>query len=647
MADQLTQMQYPSGRTVDYVPDAAGRITTVKNDATQLAYATVGYTPAGGIQTLTMPKITETLSWNDRQQVYGLVAGPAGTSLLTLGLYPCAGNAYGCSTGNTGNLQSETVGIPGLSLTQTLTYDPLSRLSAAGEGSGSWSQGYGYDQWGNRWVPSSSGYTLSPLTPTVQTNYNSANNQLLLQAGNDTAGNQTADGGYTSAFDVAGRMVTNTVNSGVTTYVYDGDGQRVMKQNWLGTTTYVYDAQGNLASELTAPAAGAVLPSGQTNACGTLTCYVTVDHLGSTRMVTDSNGNVMRRYDYLPSGEEIPMGTGGRTAGMGYQFNPSVYTLTGGQDGFNPKFTGQVRDWESGLDYFNARYYSPAQGRFVAPDPDNAGADLANSQTWNGYAYVGNNPLSWTDPSGLGFFDFLDNLIHDVLDLFSGGLWGIFTSAVEGGSPGPGSVLGGLPDLGGLTACGGPLGSCGGFGSGPWSENAGLGDVRNPGQFVSDVLQVAPGALPAQIADYNGALVYLERDPGMARIIKQLRRSRRVYTVSFTQFVINGDNYLNGHVNWAPRGSALSVGGGCNSPALLLGHEFAHAYEDDLYPYWFARERGVPAGDYDTQVEKWAITGPEAHAARTLGEPVRHTHHVANERDAMYQEPNSTSRTCR
>ena len=158
--------------------------------------------------------------------------------------------------------------------------------------------------------------------------------------------------------------------------------------------------RGQSGSELTAPAAGAVLPSGQTNACGTPTCYVTVDHLGSTRMVTDSNGNVMRRYDYLPSGEEIPVGTGGRTAGMGYQFNPSVYTLTGGQDGFNPKFTGQVRDWESGLDYFNARYYSPAQGGFVAPDPDNAGADLANSQTWNGYAYVGNNPLSFTDPSG-------------------------------------------------------------------------------------------------------------------------------------------------------------------------------------------------------------------------------------------------------
>ena len=152
-------------------------------------------------------------------------------------------------------------------------------------------------------------------------------------------------------------MVTNTVNGGVTYYVYDGAGQRVMKQNWLWTTTYVYDAGGNPASEYTLPAAGATLPSGMTSPCGTAACYVTVDHLGSTRMVTDSNGNAVRRYDYLPSGEEIPIGTDGRTAAMGYQL-----AAGGAADGFSPKFTGRVRDWESGLDYFNARYYSAAQG---------------------------------------------------------------------------------------------------------------------------------------------------------------------------------------------------------------------------------------------------------------------------------------------
>ena len=63
-------------------------------------------------------------------------------------------------------------------------------------------------------------------------------------------------------------------------------------------------------------------------------------------------------------------------------------------------FTGQARDAEIGLDYFQARYYGAAFGRFTSPDPGNAGADLSNPQSWNGYAYVGNNPLNSTDPTG-------------------------------------------------------------------------------------------------------------------------------------------------------------------------------------------------------------------------------------------------------
>ncbi len=65
-----------------------------------------------------------------------------------------------------------------------------------------------------------------------------------------------------------------------------------------------------------------------------------------------------------------------------------------------PQFTGKERDAETGLDYFGARYYSGAQGRFTAVDPSMESAVLQNPQSWNRYAYTINNPLRYIDPTG-------------------------------------------------------------------------------------------------------------------------------------------------------------------------------------------------------------------------------------------------------
>ena len=68
------------------------------------------------------------------------------------------------------------------------------------------------------------------------------------------------------------------------------------------------------------------------------------------------------------------------------------------------KFTGQERDSETGIDFFHARYFGAALGRFTSPDPANAGADITNPQSWNAYAYVLGNPLALVDSSGLDAF---------------------------------------------------------------------------------------------------------------------------------------------------------------------------------------------------------------------------------------------------
>jgi RHS repeat-associated protein len=66
----------------------------------------------------------------------------------------------------------------------------------------------------------------------------------------------------------------------------------------------------------------------------------------------------------------------------------------------NPfQFTGQQTDVDSGLQYLRARYYDPSTGRFLGRDP--APTPMSSPMAGNPYAYVGNNPSSWVDPSGL------------------------------------------------------------------------------------------------------------------------------------------------------------------------------------------------------------------------------------------------------
>ena len=103
-----------------------------------------------------------------------------------------------------------------------------------------------------------------------------------------------------------------------------------------------------------------------------------VDHLGSTRLVTDQAGGMVSRHKFLPFGEEAE----------------PVRAAT------RKMFTGHERDEGSGLDYMLARSYSGSIGRFLNADPG-GDYDFAMPQSWNHFTYLRNNPVNGVDPTGM------------------------------------------------------------------------------------------------------------------------------------------------------------------------------------------------------------------------------------------------------
>jgi RHS repeat-associated protein len=108
--------------------------------------------------------------------------------------------------------------------------------------------------------------------------------------------------------------------------------------------------------------------------------YYHADAIGSIRMITDANGQVVERHDYLPFGEE-------------WQPSPSSERRLYG---------GKERDPETAFDYFGGRYYASTAGRFTTVDPGHVNADIYDPQSWNAYAYARSNPLRFIDPFGFG-----------------------------------------------------------------------------------------------------------------------------------------------------------------------------------------------------------------------------------------------------
>ncbi len=123
---------------------------------------------------------------------------------------------------------------------------------------------------------------------------------------------------------------------------------------------------------------------------------------------------------------------------------------------------------------------------------------------------------------------------------------------------------------------------------------------------------------------YEEAKVYLCHDSVERSLFRRLEHAHgRHYRLTVN--ARNDDHYdpNTDTIAWDPYSARRTTRGGCQSPALGLGHEIDHAV---CNPARADRLRDTCDPRYDTAEERRVILGSEAHAAHTLGESVRHDH---------------------
>ncbi len=201
----------------------------------------------------------------------------------------------------------------------------------------------------------------------------------------DTTSGHTCGSSPTGAlmsYDNEGRLASWTAPSGTTAtdgFLYDNEGNRVLQRV---NTTNVTDTITFDGYSETVLSGGTITPTKYYNINGqrvamrtnSTLSYLLSDVLGSSTIALTSTGSTQAVQLFAPYGAiRYSQGT-----------MPTTYN-----------FTGQRLDSQTGLLYYNFRYYDPVSGRFVRAD-----TTQTNAGGMDPYAYVGNNPEGRTDPTG-------------------------------------------------------------------------------------------------------------------------------------------------------------------------------------------------------------------------------------------------------
>ncbi|NLW46279.1 MAG: hypothetical protein GXY86_02915, partial [Firmicutes bacterium] len=221
------------------------------------------------------------------------------------------------------------------------------------------------------------------------------------------------------SYDLLNRLIKVTKNGNIVAeYGYDPEGLRVVKKAKGETTHYVFEgtepifekriSDGQIKSFVYALGKHLARVDGAIGDPEVKKYWYVTDHLGSVRAVTDIDGKQVWSADYLAFGTQ--------------------YIKDGDFEELH-SFTGKEFDPDTGLHYYNARWYDSELGRFVSEDP------AGDPNNPNLYSYTGNNPLTRIDPTGEGW----------VSDTWSA-ITSFFSSLFGGENSNTGSI-GGRPDV--------------------------------------------------------------------------------------------------------------------------------------------------------------------------------------------------------
>ncbi|MFF4161007.1 LamG-like jellyroll fold domain-containing protein [Streptomyces sp. NPDC001678] len=372
--DGLVTTRTDAAGTTGYGYDNAGRLSTLTDPATgtQLTYTYNNLSKPTRIQYTQGGK-----DGNVRSFGYDKLHRLTNDTLKTAAGNTVASIGYGYDT-NGNQTSRTTTGLAGPS-NHTYTYDWADRLTSWNDGNTT--TAYGYDDSGNRVRVGSNVYAYDArdqlTSDGVNTYRYSARGTLTQQStatgtptvfASDAFDQQLTQGTQTYVTDALGRVVTaNGAGGAKLSFAYTGTGNTLASD---GGNTYTWTPDGGLI--------GIGTPGGSVPGALALTDQHD-DVIGNfTAAGTDLSGSTA--YDPLGN----PTGTTGAPLGhLGYQ------------SGWTDNTTGKVN--------MAARWYNPAAGQFMNRDTM-AFDPVPNSVTANPFAYVDDNPLKGTDPSGHGFW---------------------------------------------------------------------------------------------------------------------------------------------------------------------------------------------------------------------------------------------------